>query len=166
MSVQLLANILIGLALIGFIGSRQLRWRYVDRSSMWRQPLILAAIGLATLSTQSNGLTVTPVDAVLIGVELAVAVVIGLLMARITVIRRAETPDSRGRILQIRTGGAGMALWIALIGVRVGLDVLGGAMGAHLLTATGVILLTVAANRAASALLLDTRLPQQPLVKA
>ncbi|WP_286345913.1 hypothetical protein [Frondihabitans sucicola] len=50
--------------------------------------------------------------------------------------------------------------------VRVGLDVVGGMMGAHLLTATGVILLTVAASRAASALMMDGRMPQVSTVRA
>lgn len=166
MSVQLLTNIVIGLVLVGVIAFRQLRWRSIDRSSMWRAPAILAIVGLVTLSTQSKGISIGALDITLIAVELVLAVVVGLLMGRITVVRRAVTPDSRGRTLEARTGGAGMALWVVLIAIRVGLDVAGSALGAHLLTATGVILLTVAANRAASALVIDSRLPQGITVKA
>ena len=39
-------------------------------------------------------------------------------------------------------------------------DVLGGHLGAHLLTSTGAILLVLALNRAARALVVDQRIPR------
>lgn len=160
MSAQLLVNVLLGIALVGYIASKQLRWTRIDRQGVWRLPLILGVIGLISLSSQAKGLTVGPVDIALIGVELAVAVTVGLLMGRATVYRIAATADAKGRRIEARSGVAGAALWVVLIALRLGLDVVGGLMGAHLLTATGVILLTVAASRAASALIVDARMPR------
>lgn len=160
MTVQLLINIAVGVALVVYIGARQLRWRPFDRARVWRMPAILAIVGLISLSTSAKGLSVGPIDVTLIAVELAFAVVLGLIMGRITVFRRAAAPDDEGNVLESRSGGLGMTLWIALIAVRIGIDVAGSALGAHLLTATGVILLTIAANRAASALVLDSRMPR------
>ncbi len=159
MSIQLLSNIVIGLALVGFLAYRQMRWSYVDRSSLWRMPLILGIIGVVEIGGMSKTLRVTGVDITFIAIELLVSLALGLVMGRITVFRRALTADNRGRMIEARTGGVGAALWPVLIAVRVGLDVAGGFLGAHLLTATGVILLTVAVNRAARALVLDARIP-------
>jgi hypothetical protein len=165
-SVQLLTNIVIGLALVGFIAYRQVRWTRTDRRSVWRMPLILGVIGVISLSSSAKTMTVGAPDITIIGIELVLAVVIGLMMGRLTVFRVASTPDSKGRTIESRSGGAGAALWVILIVVRVGLDVVGGMMGAHLLTATGVILITVAASRAASALMIDGRLPNVATVRA
>ncbi|MCU1529201.1 MAG: hypothetical protein JWP75_2964 [Frondihabitans sp.] len=166
MSVQLLTNVVIGLALVGFVAARQLRWRRVDRTTVWKMPAVLGIIGLFSLGSASKGLTIHSVDIVLIGVELVISIGTGLLMGRLTTFRTAQTPDARGRLIEARTGGVGAALWIVLIVVRIGIDVIGGYMGAQLLTATGVILLSVAINRAAAALVLDGRLPQVARVRA
>lgn len=166
MSVQLLTNIVIGLALVGFIAYRQLRWTRTDRASVWRMPLILGVIGIINLSSTAKNVTVGPADITIIGIELVLAIVIGLIMGRLTTFNVVATPDSKGRRIEMRSGKAGAALWVVLILVRVGLDVVGGALGAHLLTATGVILLTVAASRAAAALMIDGRMPQVATVKA
>lgn len=166
MSVQLLTNVVIGLALVGYIASKQLRWTRTDRAGVWRLPLILGVVGIVNLSSTAKNLTVGVPDLTIIGVELVIAVVIGLLMGKLTVFRVAATPDSKGRRIEARSGPAGAALWVALIVVRIGLDVVGGMLGAHLLTATGVILLTVAVSRAASALMMDGRMPQVAMVRA
>lgn len=164
--MQLLTNVIIGVVLVGYIAAKQLRWTGIDRSSVWRLPLILGIIGIFSLGSMAKGTTVTSVDIAFIGVELVFAVVIGLFMGRLTVFRTAAKPDSKGRMLEARSGPAGALLWVALIVVRIGLDVLGGFMGAHLLTATGVILLTVAVSRGAAALMIDGRLPQAARTRA
>ncbi|KQQ25697.1 hypothetical protein [Frondihabitans sp. Leaf304] len=159
MSLHLLTNVLLGIALVVYVGSKQLRWRRVDRTSVWRLPAILGILGLVNLSSAATTLAAGPVDVALIAVELVLAVAVGLVMGRITTFR-AAAPDAKGVTIEAKTGGAGMALWIGLIAFRIGLDVVGGLLGAHLLTATGVILLTVAANRAAAAFVVDARLPR------
>ncbi|WP_286345912.1 hypothetical protein [Frondihabitans sucicola] len=104
MSVQLLTNIVIGLALVGFIAYRQLRWTRTDRASVWRMPLILGVIGVINLSSTAKNATVGAPDITIIGIELVLAVVIGLLMGRLTVFRVAATPDSKGRRIEARSG--------------------------------------------------------------
>ncbi|MFJ7288815.1 hypothetical protein ACIQUC_10895 [Curtobacterium sp. NPDC098951] len=158
MSVQLLANILIGIALVAFLGYRQATWQYLDPTRIWRTPLVMAVVGVVVL-TQTRS-TITTTDVVLLGIEALVTVGVGLTMGSITRFRTVGTPDRKGRTIQSRTGALGAVLWIVLIAVRIGLDVLGGHLGAHLLTSTGTILLVLALNRAARALVIDGRIPR------
>lgn len=157
MSVQLLANIVIGVALVGFLAYRQMTWQYVDPARIWRLPLVLGIVGVVALANTKAA--ITSADVVFLGIEVLVSIAIGLTMGRITTFRTAPQSDDKGRTLQTRTGALGGVLWLVMIVVRVGLDVLGGHMGAHLLTSTGTILLMVAVNRAARALVVDQRIP-------
>jgi len=158
MSVQLVANILIGVALVVFLGYRQATWQYLDPTRIWRTPLVMAIVGVVILAQTKA--TVTTTDVVFLGIEALITVGVGLTMGRITRFRTVATPDSKGRTIQSRTGWLGAALWLVLLLVRVGLDVLGGHLGAHLLTSTGTILLVLALNRAARALVIDQRIPR------
>lgn len=158
MSVQLLANVLLGVALVGFLGYRQATWQYLDPARIWRTPMIMAIVGVVVLAQTSA--TVTTTDVVFLGIEALVTIGVGLTMGTITRFRTVATPDRKGRTVQSRTGWLGASLWIVLIVVRIGLDVLGGHLGAHLLTSTGTILLVLALNRAARALVIDQRIPR------
>ena len=157
MSVQLLANIVIGLALVGFLAYRQATWQTIDPTRVWRTPLVLGGIGLVVLA--QSAAAVTTLDVLFLGVEALVAVVAGIAMGAMTRFRTVA-PDEKGRTVQARTGWAGAGLWVVLIAVRIGLDVLGGQLGAHLLTSTGAVLLVLAVNRAARALVVDQRIPR------
>ncbi|WFR67362.1 hypothetical protein P9139_01850 [Curtobacterium flaccumfaciens] len=157
MSVQLVANILIGVALVVFLGYRQATWQYLDPTRIWRTPVIMAIVGVVVLAQTTT--TITTTDVVFLGIEALITIGVGLTMGSITRFRTVATPDSKGRTIQSRTGLLGAALWIVLIAVRVGLDVLGGHLGAHLLTSTGMILLVLALNRAARAVVIDQRIP-------
>ncbi|MFJ3384943.1 MULTISPECIES: hypothetical protein [unclassified Curtobacterium] len=159
MSVQLLANILIGLALVGFLAYRQATWRFLDPARVWRMPMVMAVVGVVVLAQTKASITTT--DIVFLGIEALVSVAVGLSMGSITKFRTVSTPDDKGRTLQSRTGWSGAGLWVVLIGVRIGLDVLGGHLGAHLLSSTGAVLLMLAINRAARALVLDQRIPNR-----
>lgn len=158
MTVQLAANILIGIALVAFLAYRQATWRYLDPARIWRGPLVMAVVGLVVLAQTKAAITTA--DVVFLGVEALVTIGVGLTMGRITRFRTVAVPDDKGRTLQSRTGWLGAGLWITLIAVRIGLDVLGGHLGAHLLTSTGTILLVLALNRAARAVVLDQRIPR------
>ncbi|MEN0101768.1 MAG: hypothetical protein AAGC90_02485 [Curtobacterium sp.] len=157
MSVQLIANIVIGLALVGFLAYRQATWQYLDPARIWRGPLVMAVIGVVVLAQTKA--TITTTDIVFLGIEALISVGVGLAMGTMTRFRTVSTPDDKGRTIQSRTGWYGAGLWFVLIAVRVGLDVVGGTMGAHLLTSTGAILLMLAINRAARALVIDQRIP-------
>lgn len=157
-STQLIANAVIGLVLVGFLAYRQATWRAFDPARVWRTPLVLGVVGVVVLAQSSAA--VTSLDVLLLGVEALLAVAVGLAMGTMTRFRTAPTPDDHGRTLQSRTGWAGAGLWLLMIAVRVGLDVVGGHLGAHLLTSTGAILLVLALNRAARALVVDQRMPR------
>jgi hypothetical protein len=157
MSVQLIANVVIGIALVGFLAYRQMTWQSVDPARIWRLPVILGIVGVVMMANTKA--TVTSTDVVFLGIEVLLSVAIGLTMGAITSFRTSATPDRRGRTLQTRTGWLGGVLWIVLIAVRIGLDAAGTHLGAHLLTSTGTILLMVAVNRAARALVVDQRIP-------
>jgi hypothetical protein len=164
MNIQDIADIVIGLGLVCFIAYRQMTWRYVNPSNVWRMPIVLGLIGVITLA--NSGGRVTPTDVVFLGIEALVSIGVGLTMGRLTIFRVAPTPSPKGDTMQSRTRGWGAALWIVLILVRVGLDVLGAHLGAELITSTGTILLMLALNRAARAVVLDQRLPRGNRVRA
>ncbi|MGL3199162.1 MULTISPECIES: hypothetical protein [Curtobacterium] len=157
MSAQLAVNVLLGLALVGFLAYRQATWQYLDPTRIWRTPLVMGVVGVVVLA--NSGLTITTTDLVFLAIEALVTIGVGLTMGSITRFRTVSTPDSKGRTLQSRTGWTGAVLWVVLIVVRIGLDVLGGHLGAHLLTSTGTILLVLALNRAARAVVVDQRIP-------
>jgi hypothetical protein len=160
MTTNTLFTIVVGFVVVGFLAARQLKWSYVDRTSVWRSPGVLGIIGLFLTVQQAGKTPATSLDITLIVIGALVSMAIGAVMGRITTFRIADGADEKGRRVQSRTGGAGMGLWIALIAVRVGFDALGAVLGAHLVTSVGVILLTIAANRAAAALVMDSRLSQ------
>ena len=65
-----------------------------------------------------------------------------------------------------RTGVLGMVLWVLVIAVRVGVDALASTAGSHLATATGVIFLVFAANRAARTAVFSARLDRHAALAA
>jgi hypothetical protein len=159
MSVQLLTNAVLVLALVGYLAWKQSTWQYLDPARIWRGPVVMAGIGIVVLA--QSAATIAPEDVVFLGVEALLSVGIGLAMGTLTRFRTVGTADAKGRTLQSRTGWTGAGLWVALIVVRVGLDVVGAQLGAHLLSSTGVILLMLAVNRAARALVVDQRLQRE-----
>lgn len=153
---------LVAVAVIGLLVLRQLRWRVLDPAGALRLPVVLAAIGVLQLA-QLRSARITAVDAAFLAIELLLSVGIGAAMGRLAAFRTA--PDGSGRT-QVRGGPLAASLWIVLIGVRLGFDALGGVLGAHLLTQTGVILILIAASRATSALVVRTREPRSALQSA
>ncbi len=163
-TIQLVVNVVLIVALVVWIGIRQMTWRPVDAGRMWRLPVILAVVGAVTLGGVTGPRALTGVDVSVVVVELAISLGLGAMMGAIATIRpmtpegvrlyresraadRRQNPASV--VLETRTGWLGMVLWLVLIGVRVGMDILASIAGSHLAAATGVILLVVAANRLA-----------------
>ena len=68
--------------------------------------------------------------------------------------------------MESRTGWWGLALWVLVIVIRVGIDVLAAQAGSHLAASTGIIVLLVAANRAARTAVFAYRLDRMPAVAA
>jgi hypothetical protein len=181
MNISSVVDILIALAVVCWIIYRQFTWQLVSPRSLWRMPAIVAIVGIVMLS-QTKGLTaVSPVDlAILVG-ELLLSLGLGAVMGTLARFRtrgqrasdvrqRSGAPvefDPSITVTESRTGALGAALWVVLIVVRVGIELL----TAHyfpsaLLASTGSILLVVAGNRAARALVVTMRMERRGLVTA
>jgi hypothetical protein len=149
-------DLLLGLAVIVYLCSRQLRWRPVDGARMWRMPFILGAAGVFSIARQNA--TFHPVDVVILGLSAVFALISGALMGRIA---RFRPSPADPRVVESRTGALGVVIWIGLVVVRVGLDVAGHRLGSDVAVSTGSILLVLAVNRAASAVLVSARQPRR-----
>jgi hypothetical protein len=149
-------DLVLGLAVIVWICSRQLTWRPVDPARMWKLPLILGAAGVLTMARQNT--TVHAVDVVILGLSAVVALASGAMMGRIA---RFRPSPADPRLIESRTGWLGVAIWFGLIAIRVALDVAGHRMGSDLAVSTGSILLVLALNRAASAMVVSARRPRR-----
>ena len=150
MNFETIINAVIILALIGFIGVRQMSWRPVVVGRMWRLPIILAAVGLFTMSSQAKGEKITSFDIAVLAIELVISLGAGAVMGAIAKFRPLPRSSEPGAPeYESRTGVFGLVLWVFVIVVRIGIDFWAGQMGSALITSTGVILVAVAANRLA-----------------
>jgi hypothetical protein len=155
MSLQLVAGILLGLAIVGLLISRQLVWHTFDPARVLRLPVALAAVGLFMLARTPAA--VSALDLTFLLIELAASVALGAAMGVLTQFRADPAAPT---VPQIRAPWFAASLWVVLIAVRLGMDAVASALGAHLLGSTGVILLVIATLRATSGLVARTRLPQ------
>jgi hypothetical protein len=146
---------LIGLVLIVWICSRQLRWRPADPARMWKLPLVLGVLGVILLARQAG--TIRLVDVVILVISGVLALISGSAMGRIARFRPVLADP---RLVESRAGWLGVAIWAGLVAVRVALDVAGHRLGSDLALSTGSLLLMVALNRAASAAVVSARLPR------
>ncbi|MDR6971519.1 hypothetical protein [Leifsonia shinshuensis] len=172
MTVQTLGNAILILLLIGWVGYRQLTWRPVVVSRMWRGPAVFAVVGAVLLVQQAHPATITALDLAVISGEIVLSLAIGAWMGAIARFRRLPEPVVAGKnptdiaVYESRTGVLGLVLWVAVIAVRVVIDVLASQAGAHLVASTGIILLVFAANRAARTAVFAARLDRHAAVAA
>lgn len=159
MTLESLADAGLGVVLLVWICARQLRWTPVDARRLWTLPLVLGLVGLGQLAS-ARGMALSATSLALLGLEAAVALGTGAAMGAVTVFRPltdAGRIRAAGRrpgsgvapVLECRTGWAGVALWAVLVAVRVGIVVGAASLGAAALESAGVLLLSVALNRAA-----------------
>ncbi|GAA4177836.1 hypothetical protein [Gryllotalpicola koreensis] len=176
LNLQYILDAVLGVAVIAWICYRQMTWRVVDPARMWRGPLIFAIIGAGIIVTGSKTITLGATDIALLALELVVSLGVGATMGAIAHFRllspeRAAAyeakrrPGRNGEALpaleyESRTSWVGVALWIVLIAVRVGIEIFARHLGAEATASTGVILLVLAANRAARTGVLAWRLEQ------
>ena len=172
MTLPMLGNALLIVVLIGWIGFRQMTWRPVSIARMWRVPAIMALVAIVMLADTVKPAALTPLDLSVLVVELVISLGIGAWMGAIAHFRRLPQPVSTGRdnrdlaTYESRTGGWGLVLWVVVIVVRIGIDVAAGMAGSHLAASTGVILLMLAANRAARTVVFASRLDRHAAVAA
>ncbi len=176
MTLQTVGYVLLAVAAIAFLVYRQTTWQPVQLGRMLRLPLILAAIGVYSLLSEKH-IAIHPIDVAALAAELVVSLALGAVMGMLSVFRpitdaalerwraRRRPSDASPRA-EVRTGWLGAALWIVLIAIRVGMDVGAEALGAHAAASTGVILIVVAANRVARALVVAQRLDRHPPLAA
>jgi hypothetical protein len=169
MTTQTLLDLVLAVALLCWIGYRQLTWTAVAPERMWRMPALLAIIGVVTLFQNGAGGTISAADLGILAIETVISVGLGAVMGLMAHFRpigertlAAFHAKDRGRSITIptiesRTGWLGMALWLVLIGMRIGGEVYAHTTHSVLLTSTGVILLTVALNRAARIVVITER---------
>lgn len=180
MNFSNILDIVIALAVLCWIIYRQLTWQVISPTNVWRMPVIIAIVGVIMLA-QTKGLTsVAPVDVLILAGELVLALGIGAGMGFMARFRsRPQTAadikrkdgiqvhDPNVTVIESRTGGWGAALWIVMIALRIGIELLANHyFPSALLASTGTILLVVAANRAARALVVTTRMDRKGFVAA
>ncbi|MBW4032322.1 MAG: hypothetical protein HIU88_06625 [Acidobacteria bacterium] len=170
MTTQNLLSLVLGIVLIVWIIYRQLTWTPVVPERMWRMPAILAIIGVVEL-IQGNAFTrVRDTDVAILAIELVISGGLGVAMGALAHFRpmsadahRAYAAKNAARVagvlpaVETRNGWFGLALWLVLIGARVGAEVWAHSSGSALLMSTGIILLTVAVNRAVRILVITQR---------
>jgi hypothetical protein len=181
MNISTIADILIAVAVLCWIIYRQFTWQLASPSRLWRMPAVIAIVGVVMLAQTKSIGNVKPVDLLILVGELVLALGLGAIMGTLAKFRtrgqrasdvkqRSGSPvefDPSITVTETRTGGLGAGLWLILIAVRVGIELL----TAHyfpsvLLASTGTILLVVAANRAARALVVSVRMERRGLVTA
>lgn len=172
MTLSTIANVLLILVLVGWFAARQLQWRPVLGGRDWRFPALAAVIGAALLAKSLDGQAIGPIDVAAFVTELVIALGLGAAMGAIAHIRPisrdAGTAPAAGgsaraaaraaAVFESRTSPWGLSLWVVLIAVRIGLSFLFESLGSHLGVSTGLIVLVLAANRAARTLVLHARL--------
>jgi hypothetical protein len=164
MTLQTIGNVLLIIVLIGWIGIRQLTWRPVSIARMWRVPAIMAIVGVVLLMQTTDAAHLTALDLAVLVVEIAISLGIGAWMGALAVFR--PSLEAPARSVESRTGWWGLALWVLVIVIRVGIDLLAAQAGSHLAASTGIIVLLVAANRAARTAVFAYRLERMPAVAA
>lgn len=146
MDLNVLSSIGIGLLVLAWVGYRQTTWRVVDGSRMWRTPFILGVVGLVTLI--GTGTVLGGTDLAALAIELVVSAATGAWMGAIAHFRPIAAPAAnRLARWETRNGWWGLVLWLLVVVVRIGIDIVAVRLGAGMVTSTGVILLVLAANR-------------------
>ncbi len=145
MNLNLLGSIGLGILILVWVGYRQTTWRPVDPGRMWRMPIILGVVGVASMIGTATA--ISGIDLAALAIELVISAATGAWMGAIARFRPiASTPDRLAR-WETRNGWWGLALWLLVVAVRIGIDIVAVRLGAGMVTSTGVILLVLAANR-------------------
>ncbi|WP_434619470.1 hypothetical protein [Arthrobacter sp. A5] len=130
---------------------RQFIWRSAQLHRMMRLPLIVICLGIVYLVSELwEGFRWVLGDWLIVG-ELVLVSITGTAMGFVTRFRTA------GANLQYRLTGIGLILWGVFIAIRIGFFTLAELLGANLLYATGLILLSFGVNRLAAILVVRRR---------
>lgn len=154
MTPTTIMSVLLGLALLLFISLRQMQWQSVRIGKMLRMPVVLFAVGLfVAAQTFKNPSILHPhgAEIALIGLEVVLAVLGGLVMGRVTEIA------TRAGVTSSRLRPAGLGVWFGFLAVRIGLDLFAHTLHFELAASTPLILCMVAIVKATQALVVRDR---------
>lgn len=150
MTVNTLLNVALAIAVVGYVIYQQLTWRPVEMAKIWSGPAVLALIGVLQMrELASRPISVTEVVFLLAG--LLLSAVFGLILAAMAQLRW------EGDTLHKRMGIGGAGVWITYGVLRLGVGTAGHFLGATLTASGGSIMLGLAVNMAATALVLSAR---------
>lgn len=181
MTTSNVTDIIIAIALVVWIMYRQFTWQLASLAKLWKMPVILAAVGILMLAQSQSLTAITPIDIGILAVELIISLGLGAAMGSMARFRaRPQTAaDVASRrnpsgafnpavtVIESRTGALGAALWLVLIAIRIGIEIaVNHYFYSAFLSSTGTILLVVAANRVARALVVAGRMERKGLVTA
>ncbi|GAB2516379.1 hypothetical protein [Nocardia heshunensis] len=145
---------LVAVLVIGWIMYRQTQWQALDQTRLWRGPIVLGLIGFLQMKSVLTGGGLGVLAVVLLALSAVLGLAFGLVMGQLSQVRVGAAG------LEARTGWVGSLLWLVLLAVRIGIDVVAHANGAAVVTSIGAILLMVALNRAGRAVVLARRAEQ------
>jgi hypothetical protein len=157
MTSQTLITLVVALLVLARVLWTQSSWRPLEPERAWRGPLLLAVLGAAGILSSDLG-PLTPADLGVVLIEVAVSAAGG---ARLAHRRR---PPTTPVLLETRTGAPGILLWIGLLAVRIGLSAYSHSHGLALASASGLIALLLATNRAARSTVLLARTGGLPVL--
>ena len=117
---------------------------------MLRLPLALVGLGVAMTAVESIRTRWVTADWLLVG-ELLLVAATGTVMGRATRFRSGADG------LKYRLRASGLLLWFAFLGIRLGVFALAARLGADILSASGLVLLSFGVNRLAATLVVRRR---------
>ncbi|HEY2643346.1 MAG TPA: hypothetical protein VGI56_06320 [Galbitalea sp.] len=181
MPYQTVIYSVLAIAVLAWVIYRQMTWQLVTPSRVFRMPVIFAIIGVFELTQVKGVTTVTGIDALIVAGELVLSLGVGAAMGFMAhfrtrpqrqsdVVTRSNPTasfDPSITVIESKTGVWGAVLWVLVIAVRVGVEF--GARGidhSALISATGLILILLAANRLARGFVMLRRLQTTSLIAA
>lgn len=140
-AINQIADDIIITAGIALLILRQFIWRSAELNRMMRMPVVVVASGIVYLVFEVwGGFRWVTADWLIIA-ELALVAITGTAMGYVTHFR-----EKAGH-LQYRLTGVGLILWAVFVAIRIGNFALANLLGANLVEATGLILLSFGVNR-------------------
>ena len=132
-------------AVVAILLVRSLTWQSVTLAKLTRLPVVFAILGTlsvsGTVSSLGRGWHPTVADISVLAVELVVAVTVGWAMGRLSEFRTMD-----GKVVS-RLRPAGAAAFLAFIGLRVALTLVGGHLGVTPALMSSSVLLVIAVIR-------------------
>lgn len=154
MTADTLMYIALGVAALLWVSLRQLTWRPADPVGLAKQPVVLVAgglfVGWKTWDVALLG-GAGPLDALVILLELAVAIAAGVLMGRVSDVAQTDVGP------RFRLRPVGLLMWFGVLAVRLGLTALALFDGLRLASSSALILVMIGVVKAAQAVVVHRR---------